>query len=598
MLQYPGDWLCDNRGWIDPIGDDGHVCLARADGKSFKVQLEAVDAEETVLQCEQSADKVLVDFSSLSRYLQVAQRNSSYTVQRFMWGMHEVLAAATLFRACDTRFLGRIALVDLSWVCSQLKMDFTIEELTGVWRHLADGYEVISFAQFLEGATALRNAGGSIHIHAIRKFRRLLLTRDGLGRSVESMIASITGLSSVRMPATFDEDEANEDIGKQKKGLVYVAGVGFRPKKNTQAEKHPEDRGSSVDEPSDAAAEAAAIAAKANPNARKSYKSGNKWHESDAISPRASSPRSPKVIQPGPAEEMDPKQVLVNVYERASYTEMLVRGATSGNLDSVRLALSSGADVSYAGSRGRTPLITAAMHGHADVVAELAAAPVPLIDMVDFVNGWTALMYAGRWGLEHIVQLLLDSGADSEVVGNDGSTVRDLAYDWGYNNITGLLDKHLGLDIDLPDGGDETLRAEDRALIQSVSAGDLLGAMDALTDGADADCTDSNGNTPLIAAINAGRSDIVAILLDDASLAFEGANVDGKGAAGWTPFMYACRWGQLETMALLLANGADVSVTGEDGSTARSLLYEYGHEDLVETVILLKGGDLEVAAIQ
>ena len=51
-------------------------------------------------------------------------------------------------------------------------------------------------------------------------------------------------------------------------------------------------------------------------------------------------------------------------------------------------------------------------------------------------------------------------------------------------------------------------------------------------------------------------------------------------------------------MALLIANGADVSVTGEDGSTARSLLYEYGHDDLVESVILLKGGSAEVAVLQ
>lgn len=155
----------------------------------------------------------------------------------------------------------------------------------------------------------------------------------------------------------------------------------------------------------------------------------------------------------------------------------------------------------------------------------------------------------------------------------------DLAYDWGCDNITGLLDKHLGLDIELPDGGNESLREENRALIQAVGAGDLVGAMDALVDGADANCVDSNGDTPLIAAINAGRSDIVAILIGDASLVCEGANVNGKGVAGWTPFMYACRWGQVETMALLLANGADVSATGEDGSTARSLLYEYGHED-------------------
>ena len=55
----------------------------------------------------------------------------------------------------------------------------------------------------------------------------------------------------------------------------------------------------------------------------------------------------------------------------------------------------------------------------------------------------------------------------------------------------------------------------------------VLGAMDALADGADANCVDSCGSTPLIAAINAGRSDIVAVLLGDGSLAFDGADVEG-----------------------------------------------------------------------
>ena len=59
------------------------------------------------------------------------------------------------------------------------------------------------------------------------------------------------------------------------------------------------------------------------------------------------------------------------------------------------------------------------MHGHADIVAELAAAPAALIDAVDFEKGWTALMYAGRWGMAQIVQLLLDCGADTEVAGNE-----------------------------------------------------------------------------------------------------------------------------------------------------------------------------------
>ena len=56
-------------------------------------------------------------------------------MKQYTWGMHEVLSAATIFQP---RFLGRIALVDLSWLCSQLNLKFTIEEISGVWNYLAD----------------------------------------------------------------------------------------------------------------------------------------------------------------------------------------------------------------------------------------------------------------------------------------------------------------------------------------------------------------------------------------------------------------------------------------------------------------------------
>ena len=298
MLRYPGDWLCGTRGWIDPIGDAGEVCISRADGKPFEVELKGVDAAETFLQCEKDPDKILVDFYSLSRYMQVAKRNSMYSPQRFLWGMHEALAAATLFRACDTRFLGRIALVDLAGLCSQLQLDFTIEDLTGVWHTLADGYQVVSFAQFLEGTAALRTAtGGAIHAHAIRKFRRLLLTHRGPGRSVDSMIASITASRSLlmHMASAVEADGAVDAETELKKDLVYVDGVGFRPKKTAKAEARAESAGAD-EEHSDAAADAAALAAKTNPNARKSRRSGNKWHEFDAQDATPRTPRTPRFL--------------------------------------------------------------------------------------------------------------------------------------------------------------------------------------------------------------------------------------------------------------------------------------------------------------
>ena len=614
MLRCAGDWLSGDSGWIDPLGEDGELCIARADGQPFSTTLESVDAEETPLQDTKRADKILVHFDALSSYMSVAKQNPRFKSKRFTWGIHEIVAAATLFRACDSRNLGRIALIDLALPCSRLRIAFTIEELTDVWHHISDGRPVVSFGQFFEGTMALRTSGASLQATSIKKFRRCLLTHNGLGHSVDAMVRNIADMPAMRMVSEFLGDQhAQKQVAQdqaeagviREADLVYKEGVGFRHKAQIYEDPHVEDAVDSETSSTgnrsptaDDAAEAAALAARANPNARKNHKAGNKWHQAESVSPRSQRKITENHLQATKmaAKKLDAKQWIMQREETVTYTEMLAHGAKSGNLEAVRLALGCGADLSFSGAYGRTPLITAAMHGHADIVAELAAAPAALIDAVDFEKGWTALMYAGRWGMEQIVQLLLDCGADTEVAGNEGETMRDLAYDWGYDHIIGLVDRKLGLDVELPDGNDTALSAASLALLVSVQKGDVLGAMEALADGAEVDCVDSSGCTPLIIAINAGRSDIVAILLDEASLAFQGADVEATGPAGWTPFMYACRWGQIDTMVLLINNGADPGAQGDDGSTARELLREYEHEDLIDVMLLMKGVDIDVSS--
>ena len=46
-------------------------------------------------------------------------------------------------------------------------------------------------------------------------------------------------------------------------------------------------------------------------------------------------------------------------------------------------------------------------------------------DTVD-AQGWSALMYACRWGLLGVVALLVQHGADCALVADDGSTAREL----------------------------------------------------------------------------------------------------------------------------------------------------------------------------
>lgn len=82
----------------------------------------------------------------------------------------------------------------------------------------------------------------------------------------------------------------------------------------------------------------------------------------------------------------------------------LVRAASSGDLDAVKSLLANGADVNGANESGQTPLILAAVMGHAEIVAHLisAGADPQLRDRLDL----TALEWSTRRGFADVSQFL------------------------------------------------------------------------------------------------------------------------------------------------------------------------------------------------
>lgn len=132
----------------------------------------------------------------------------------------------------------------------------------------------------------------------------------------------------------------------------------------------------------------------------------------------------------------------MNAREGQGY-DILTIAAAAGDPALVSLALALGDDPQRAsGPYGGSALITAAEHGHIEVVRRLIAAGAPL-DHAD-LYGWTALMVAiilGDGGPERqrLVRLLLDAGANRAIADRDGVTALEHARVHDFAAIERLL---------------------------------------------------------------------------------------------------------------------------------------------------------------
>ncbi len=115
----------------------------------------------------------------------------------------------------------------------------------------------------------------------------------------------------------------------------------------------------------------------------------------------------------------------------------LMRAAMMGHADVLKLLVTNGADINAVNEYGSTALILTAAEGHADVVKFLLqnGADINAADS----NGDTALIQAAYNGQRDVVVILLDTGADVNVTASDGKTAAALATEKGFTEIADMI---------------------------------------------------------------------------------------------------------------------------------------------------------------
>jgi len=222
-----------------------------------------------------------------------------------------------------------------------------------------------------------------------------------------------------------------------------------------------------------------------------------------------------------------------------------------------------GASVDARDRLGAKPLSHAARSGHLEMVDLLLARGAP-IDARNLA-GATALYFAAEAGDASIAQRLIERGADVKLPGRSGiSPIAAAAYAGSDEIVAALLAR--GADERTPD---ETGKPP---IIYATAGARLDIVKRLLARNIDVNARYPNDLTALMwasgpdeQAPEAQAVKVVSFLLD------AGAHIDDRDARGRTALMIAAEGGHAEIADVLLARGADPSLTDKAGKRAADL---------------------------
>lgn len=214
----------------------------------------------------------------------------------------------------------------------------------------------------------------------------------------------------------------------------------------------------------------------------------------------------------------------------------------------------------FIGSLFSQEIQEAAKTGNLDKVNQLLHNDPDLLNHRDQRNK-TALHFACQNGHFEVVKLLVEKGANVNIMDYDFRTPLLWAAANGYSQILEILVKN-GADRYKTDANGKS------AVHLAVEAGNLSLVEWMLVNGYELNLKAFNDNSLLHSAAMTGQNDMTRKLLE------KGLFVDISNLYGKTPLHYAASYGKKETVELLLKCGAKINVRAINGKTAYHLAVE------------------------
>ena len=257
------------------------------------------------------------------------------------------------------------------------------------------------------------------------------------------------------------------------------------------------------------------------------------------------------------------------ITQNASINAIIPDGATAlsqaanySQHDVVQILLSHGADASIGDHNGRLPIHNAVTKKSIRCVQLLLDDDVGIHTINKLTHaGWFPLMEAAYNGDFELVSLLVERGAEVNIIANWGRTPLFCAANQGHMEVFNLLFNKCPRVAEMIN---KVTEWSGTSLLTTAVQGKSLEIVQKLVEnGADLSKVDYRSRSPLDWAIYQGSADIVQLLLAN------GAVVSPKDPVyeGWEPLHYSCEAGFVDLARMLLARGADGgSRTGEDGT--------------------------------
>jgi len=335
------------------------------------------------------------------------------------------------------------------------------------------------------------------------------------------------------------------------------------------------------------------------------------WASANTEPSRTPTLKMAPMTDSGPAQAIITKRIMpmldISLEMPPTENDNLLAAARSHDIERVRKAIDSGANVDARNENEMTALMTAAAAGNMDLLSFLKEKNAdPNLKNID---GNTALMLAAGNGHPSAAGYLISMGAKVKETNKEGKTALDLASqgkEKSHADVVGIIKKA------------EAQMELNSMLISAIVMGFTDGVRELLDRGAEVNYKDESGRIPLILATIYPNEEIVKLFIS------RKANTELRDNNGWTalkhaaaegetkiakimipakadpnardkylrtPLIEAAYYGQYEMAEILLLDGADPNLKDKNGNMASDHAAANGHTDIMELIRKFKQGE-------